>query len=177
MEVLQSLPRDLLAREDQLVATFRKLEGTALAKLERLYVFMEEVYKFVNRFTPCKKGCSYCCFYRVSISELEIQLMEAHGIKSSMTGFSGEPHGTQCPFLDRNKCSIYKYRPFVCRQHIMLDHSAKWCRPDVCNDIPLANILFTEINKVYRALMHESGLQRRVDIREVFARQGNVSLT
>ena len=171
-EILQAFPHDLLAREEQLAATFKALGGNPLVNLEGLYAFMNEVYQIVNKFTPCKKGCHYCCFYEISISELEIQFIEKHGIKRSMNVLTASPHGAACPFLDRNRCSIYKHRPFVCRQHIMLDDSPKWCHPRVCNDIRLAMFSFSEINKVYENLMTESGLQRRHDIREIFAQRG-----
>ena len=67
--IAHTLPPYLKLQEEQLVARFMKHNGNPFSKLHSLYEFMEELFEFVQKFSPCKKGCSHCCHIEVSISE------------------------------------------------------------------------------------------------------------
>ena len=73
----------------------------------------------------CKKGCSACCEKGdYPISELELKyLMQGFLSLDKETklvvqqNFSEIKKGGKCPFLINSNCSIYSYRPIICRVH------------------------------------------------------------
>lgn len=167
--IAHMLPFYLRSQEEQLVTKFRKHSGNSLTKLRSLYEFMGELSEYVQKCSPCKKGCSHCCHIEVSISELEAEyIKKIEGIKPTKAAVTGNTYGSPCPFLKKGSCSIYKSRPFVCRRHVTVDDSPRWCHIDVCNSIELTFPRFTEVDSVYDILVQESGLFKRFDIRELF---------
>lgn len=73
----------------------------------------------------CKKGCSECCEkgdYPLTDIELEylmqgyMKLPPAIKIKVQ-NNIKGMVKGGACPFLINKECSVYKYRPIICRVH------------------------------------------------------------
>jgi hypothetical protein len=167
-KISDSLPLKLKEREDNLVTRFSKHKGNSLTKLKALYDFMDELYSFVNQHIPCKKSCSYCCYYEVSISEIEVQFIEQSlKIKRLKNKYSGIFHGTPCPFLKEQVCSIYLYRPFFCRYHITLKDLLTYCHPDVANEFEVPMFHFSEVIKVYNMIIQENQSDM-FDIREAF---------
>lgn len=167
--IIKSLPPALLAREDELVSTFARHTGNYLSKLKSLYDFMDELSEAMSKYLPCKKGCTHCCKIHVSISELEAEFIRKHeNMKMPKPKSVGETHGTPCSFLKKGACSIYKSRPFVCRQHVSTYDSPVLCRVDVCNDVVVKYPRFTEVRAVYDKLLETSGLDKRFDIRAIF---------
>jgi len=164
-----SLPLELKHREEQLVATFDGHRGNSFSKLQDLYSFMDEIYSFVARFTPCKKGCSFCCNIAVSVSVLEVDYIKMHKrMFRKVVAKESRGSSNPCPFLSKGECSIYDVRPFVCRRHTVLTMTPSWCHLDKCHTIKLPMISFTEIDKVYEQILSESGTQSEIiDIREV----------
>ena len=84
----------------------------------------------------CKKGCSYCCYYKVEAKPVEIfeivrfakskfQPLEIHEILKQAKEnveeakeLSYEQHmatNQKCPFLIGSSCSVYEVRPAKCR--------------------------------------------------------------
>jgi len=164
------MPIVLKDQEEQFAKTYTKHKGNAFSKLQYLYDFMDDIYGFVGKFIPCKKGCIHCCHIPVSISELEVDFMtKLTNTKRSKTNSRVTDTDSPCPFLKNGACAIYKARPFVCRQHVMLDETSRWCHIDVCNEITLTQLQFTEIRGFYNNLLYDSGKESRLDIREAFS--------
>lgn len=167
--IAKQLPKSLTEREELLFEVFSNHKGNTLTKLQALYDFMGDIYEFVGKYVPCKKGCSFCCYIPVSISGLEVEyIKKSENIKPSKIPIVGNFDGKPCPFLKKGTCSIYKSRPFVCRMHVILDETSKWCHPDVCNNITLSMLSFSEIKRVYESLLYESRQTKHVDIRQLY---------
>jgi Fe-S-cluster containining protein len=170
--IVSRIPPRLAQREENLFEKFLKHRGSALTQLQALYEFMDEVNGFVSQFTPCKKGCSSCCYYSVSISGLEILYIETKTkvkrLKRPLP--KSNFHGLPCPFLQNGGCSIYEHRPFFCRRHTTLCRTPTWCHPDICNSEKFPLLGFSEIDKSYAQIIQKSGLDERADtdIRQVF---------
>lgn len=80
----------------------------------------------------CKRGCSFCCYYEINLSDDEYQLIRSkHGInvnelesikKQNKLSWAQIPYkDRKCPFLINNECSIYEDRPLACRQHYVIN--------------------------------------------------------
>lgn len=172
-KIERMMPMSLKIREEHFLGTYIKHKGNSFSKLQHLYEFMDDLYAFVGKFIPCKKGCTHCCHIPVSISELEVEFItKLTNNRRAKTNLTVTGNDDPCPFLKRGACAIYKARPFVCRQHVMLDETSKWCQVDACNDIILTQLKFTEVIEFYNRLLEESRKGSRFDIRAVFDSQG-----
>lgn len=174
--LIDSLPASLEKREDEF---FNKIVGSRysnLKKLEKLYAFMSVLYNHVHKFTPCKKGCAYCCSYDVTISDIEIQFIEKSNKKikrKKNISTSSKGTYTPCPFLKNNICSIYDSRPYVCRRHVMLTPDNLVCTKEHSNRYELQLLAFSELDKSYDHIRAESGSNEFYDIRDVFRNKKN----
>ncbi len=95
----------------------------------------------------CQEGCSWCCYSRVDLTELEMKAVEAHirhkftklqvdrvikaakAIKKKYQKLTQEERifsRDACPLLMEKKCSVYQSRPLMCRAALSLD--AKACK-------------------------------------------------
>ncbi|EKP0311158.1 YkgJ family cysteine cluster protein [Aeromonas veronii] len=168
-KMIRLLPPSLSKKEEGLYLRIIKSKANYLNKLSSLFSEMNEIYAYVDKFTPCKKGCSHCCHIPVSVSELEVEYIEK-SLKIKRKEFSAydKTQEKPCPFLKDNGCSIYNVRPFVCRRHVVLTKTSYWCEIERCNQeiMPLLN--FTETQKSFEFLIYESGKSRLFDIREIF---------
>ena len=170
-------PQKLAKKEEKFFKNFKKINGDSIKKLLKIYSFMDELYEFVKRFTPCNKGCSHCCYYPVSISEIEIQYVEKSlNIKRIEMVPLALPR-TRCPFLIGESCSIYQARPFMCRRHVTFDRSSKWCHTVVSDESEMLMLRFSEVDKAYDHIVREGGIQNIFDIREVFTGQAHITST
>lgn len=107
-----------------------------------LYSFYLEIDKqYKNDKTSCKKGCSFCCHIHVDISEDEAKfikmLISEMNINIDKERLEKQKDHVaeswrqlkaldrRCVLLnDNHECSIYEYRPAVCRNyHVISDPS------------------------------------------------------
>lgn len=131
---------------DQLEQSFARIVGenaSARSKRKKVIEIANRVTKALALHVACKEGCSGCCHMNTMIYEHEaIHLAKVTGRKmvhltyrplnvvfKKGNDFIGKP----CPFLLKNKCSVYADRPLVCRTHHSLYEDAKWCSIDIFN--------------------------------------------
>lgn len=169
-KVRQVLPKRLAEKEDRLVEWHARLKGNQRTKLLALYDFMAELYRPLAPLTPCNKGCASCCYYPVSVSDVEIDIIERGTGRKRIKklGPAGDCHGQPCPFLAKGACSIYDYRPYVCRRHLSLTKTPYWCHPDRANEAEFQQLRFSEVELVFKLILAEGTPARPVDIRQVF---------
>lgn len=86
---------------------------------------LQEYFELHKEHINCRLGCSSCCEngdYPLSQIELEY-LMQGYAHLSSkdkitvQNNINNIEKGGACPFLINKKCSIYPYRPIICRVH------------------------------------------------------------
>ena len=129
---------------------------------------MDQFYGYIDKFTPCKKSCSACCYYQVTISEVEVLHIEnCYNISRKKVPIPKiNIQGTPCCFLNNDLCSVYKARPFVCRRHIILAADNRWCAHDCEHKFPMLS--FVKIDTSYDVIVQQLKSQKLYDIREVF---------
>lgn len=105
--------------------------------IQSLDLKLAEYFSAHKEYIQCKIGCSACCEkgdYPLSALELEY-LMKGYIALNSDTKqivqnqIKTMKKGGACPFLIDKKCSIYPYRPIICRVHglayICKEHTVK----------------------------------------------------
>jgi uncharacterized protein len=167
--ILGELPGEISERENRIFAETTTIEESPFFKLERIYSLLDDFLAFVSMYIPCHKGCSLCCRLKVSVSTIEAEhIQENLGIKKALVIESKHLFGTPCPFLKSEACSIYKYRPYVCRKHLALFDDPKWCSLDLCGLYKFPSIRFTETEKSFEHLVAAHGGGFYCDIRQFF---------
>ncbi|WP_446731553.1 YkgJ family cysteine cluster protein [Pseudomonas sp. OTU5201] len=165
--LVEGLPAKLIKKESLIASRLAQAKLSPLKKLEAVYELLDELGSYVAPSSPCRKGCSSCCHYAVTVSEVEVQFIEAHTrhkrLKQALP--KRDYHGDACPFLKNNACSIYLARPFVCRRFHSLAPTAEWCEPEhsFAGDFP--HLRSSELDAAFDALRRDSPVQ---DIRQVF---------
>lgn len=95
------------------------------AFLDDLDLRLEKYFQFHSVYVCCKKGCSACCEKGdYPLSELELRYLmqgyfELDNLKKQQVqkNINEIKKGGKCPFLINKECSIYEYRPIICRTH------------------------------------------------------------
>jgi len=112
------------------------------SRKKQIAVFLElvsDVRAVAEPFVPCAKGCSACCYQRVTISTLEAEYIAFNTGRAAKRVMPGAPmkpieafgRGTPCTFLDGNgECSIYDSRPYMCRNYVTLDIDNLLCQTE-----------------------------------------------
>ena len=98
---------------------------------------LRKIFDYQKEYLFCKEGCSHCCKRGdFPLSELEFTyLMQGYDnlhpeiqckIKENIENVkNGDRDNYICPFLINEKCSVYKYRPIVCRAFGVLTEDSK----------------------------------------------------
>lgn len=169
---LPEIPENLVNNHKKLIKKLTTKNETIFKKLERIYKFTDLYNRFVSTFSVCKKSCSHCCNIDVLVTEIEAELIAVKlnwPIDRSRT-FTAN-HTTPCPFLDsKNKCSIYKVRPFNCRTFHTLD-DPKYCESGEVHNIygtPDNNYSNTMLKSCSVAISEMNSNNLRKDIRDFF---------
>jgi uncharacterized protein len=101
--------------------------------LELIYDFVEKNWsKYLDPFSSCSAGCSYCCHINIELTSLEAEYISN---KNNIPYFTNnlyikkiELEHPACLFLDNTgKCKIYNSRPLTCRMHYMFTNP-NWCQ-------------------------------------------------
>ena len=86
---------------------------------------LEEYFCAHKTYICCKKGCSLCCEkgdYPLSQFELQYLMSGYAALDNNLkikvqNNIKGMERGGACPFLVDKICTVYPYRPVVCRIH------------------------------------------------------------
>lgn len=169
IKAINLIPQKLVEKEDHFLDRVRNAKVGPYKKLLMLYDLMDQLSAAMSPAMPCKKGCSSCCHYNVSVSEIEVAYIEqaSKTKRAKRLAPAKEFHGTPCTFLKNGACSIYSARPFVCRRHNALTQNAYWCHPDR-SDLSFPLIGFTNIDGAFDHIRKESGSVEPKDIRQYF---------
>lgn len=179
--------------EDAITPAFKRLRAEVRAAMRdpdmnRRYMKITQVadaaFKAVQPFTPCRDGCSACCYQAVLVTDQEAEIIERY------TGIEREPQRpidvaqlldeairmvreveanqrryfkVPCSFLRGTRCSIYEVRPMACRTHHILGDTAAPCSAGWNADISKVNTSFVD-----SAYIESSILQPAADIRQWF---------
>ena len=166
----KTVPESIKEREKTLFARISKSKGNPITKLKRLYSEMEVIYSYLSKFSICKSGCDSCCHQEIALSELEVEyILKNTKAKRKKVEIALDTPNAPCPFLKNHKCSIYAYRPFLCRRHLSIADSSRWCEQDVCHDYEFPHINFSGVDESYGYIFtNNSKAQLHKDIRQVF---------
>ncbi len=168
-KIINEWPRALAEREERIFEELSSSREPSLKKLENIYAFLDDLLSFVANYTPCRKGCSYCCYMKVAVSPLEAEYIQTNlRIKQRPNLQRKDTYGTPCPFLKDGACSIYEYRPFVCRRHLTFFDNPRWCQLDLCDKYIWPLLRCPEVETSYRFVISESGDRSLYDIRQLF---------
>lgn len=152
----------------------------AIAFVKTLHANVDAVVRaqtFDDLKPECKPGCSFCCSAKVEVSDPEAlhiaaamrSMPEARGqwltaaLRSQLANRSNTTAHTRvpCGFLQDDLCSIYEYRPAVCRRAHSL--SAKACEmnspslPMILNLSLGCEVLITGTHRAYEGLRLPAG--------------------
>jgi len=159
-----------------------KRSGSAFMRYDELIDIAENVSRAITPHTPCKKGCSHCCYMAVAISEIEANAISRYTgrpmvYKPTVSDFlqnadrrTEELTGVPCTFLVEGKCSIYPVRPIPCRLHHNLAVDETNC---IVKDapLPLKNTPTLNLTGIHHAAVDIAMTQAKVgfgDIRDYF---------
>lgn len=136
----------------QIEPNLNKLTPVNYKLLKDIYTYADRIMQEQDNFS-CQKGCSSCCKIDVHVTELEARYIVKNTKFTMKTNKSPSfNHKTSCPFLVDDCCSIYEYRPFMCRKHATINPSYFCLSPTVpvnlfsnSNLNNLTQIMFTKL--------------------------------
>lgn len=171
--VIARMPINLNEMEVNLPAKLRASKLNPLKKLSRLYEAMDKMAEYLHDFTACSSGCSNCCHYPVSVSSVESEYIRKNEAvkfnKNASTPNTSIHKGVPCIFLEGDKCSIYRSRPFACRNYVSIAATNKSCDVKYAFEYSLPIIALSGFKEAYDSIRIQSGdAHAPCDIRDVF---------
>ena len=100
-------------------------------------------HPLVKELSPCRKGCTACCYTQVSVTDDEAELLAQRVLEGTEIDFKRlniqmqaqdnteafyklDYHHRKCVFLDdEGGCKVYEDRPSVCRTNMVLGDSSQ----------------------------------------------------
>ena len=120
-EIINEITNNLRVLENPTVNNF--------IKLEKIYNESKKINKFLEPYFSCHCGCYYCCKNDVLVTRFEAEYISCKtGLKVTDKPFSFR-NNNYCPFLKDKICSIYEYRPLICRTYYVYGNSED-CKVD-----------------------------------------------
>lgn len=173
--VIRSDPK-LIAEADELLQTFKESKDYAnYENIHTLHKFFDKVSRSIgDGRSVCQRGCAHCCNLDIDLDFFEARYIAHHldltlidRNKRVRKGYEYD-RGNYCPFLNQRNgaCSIYKYRPIVCRSFITFDSPA-YCADRSYPVHALFSIDKSAFFPLYQRLVASSG-GKFADIREWF---------
>jgi Fe-S-cluster containining protein len=170
-KIISQITPEFDIKEEVLFKSLTHNKKPAMWQLEDLYGYMNELFAAISKHAPCRKGCADCCRMTILVSPLEAQYIESKtGIKRNQSTAAAVPEETPCPFLENDVCSIYQYRPYVCRNHLALHDDPKWCLPGPAHSLVFALFSRMKLKMCYNYILMSHNSQSWEDIRLVFQR-------
>lgn len=145
VETINKRARPLKAMQQKRLRALFEGPRSVGAKIEALWLAVDDVTALARPHSACRKGCSHCCHIEVLLPEQEAALIGKRiGVTPRQVPGdtrAGDLHlngyESPCPFLQKGLCSIYEHRPLVCRKHVSLDRDALLCELiGEPNDVP-----------------------------------------
>lgn len=92
----------------------------------------------------CRKGCAFCCM-DYSIFPVEFHAL-GQKLKNREIKWNADTNEDECIFLIENVCSIYEFRPVICRTHglplLFVNDSGDW-------ELSVCELNFTEFEEEF----------------------------
>lgn len=127
----------------------------------------------------CSRGCSFCCYQRISITKWEADYIVAHvkeynpnmkllEKQNLVENFDSLPWADQkCSLLnDDGTCSIYDKRPLICRTHNSTD-DPKICHRGNHPNTPHGQVFSVPTQALQYAMALVTGTQKLYALHEV----------
>lgn len=172
---IASVPPDLVHEEQHIAANVNNINASPRVKLRKVYDLLDRISQHTQSFVPCSAGCSDCCKMNVSISDVEAEQIGARinrtpeSPKTPTRPDDTSKHlGVPCPFLKNDECSIYDFRPVVCRKHFTFDASPYWCHPSRSTSGALPQLALSGVDSVYAVISIRRKTIFFADIRDFF---------
>ncbi|MFZ6864704.1 YkgJ family cysteine cluster protein [Undibacterium sp. Ji67W] len=150
------------------------LNGNAsrLIKVKAIFEAADDIIAEISPLSVCKKGCNYCCHIDVLITEIEAKYIEKNtGKVVRLNGVNNKVHGkprTPCTLLGADgACSIYSYRPLVCRAFLTFD-SPTYCQESSIEHVTYDSRGHPNLKNLGEVLIHLNNASGFKDIREYF---------
>jgi Fe-S-cluster containining protein len=83
--------------------------------VEEINDITEKMHQIHSGHMTCKNGCDSCCI-DFSIFPVEFYFILNH-LKNKKTEFGKHHDKNTCKFLKNHSCTIYPFRPIMCRTH------------------------------------------------------------
>lgn len=174
---LSSIPSDLSRREHAIARTLALDNASPQSKLRKISRLIEEFSSLFVPFVACEKGCSSCCRMNITISKVEADYIHRQSGRSSIHIAGTRAHrleeflGKPCPFLSQNTCTIYEFRPYVCRKDVSFDTTSYWCEPSRALYATLPMVGFSGIDDALSAVTGKASSDIVANIRDFFPDQ------